>query len=96
MMVWEAEEKAKAEGIEKASAAKPSLLMLARAHAVDLAQRYGVVSIDDVRQAMGTGVSWGNWAGAIFRTNFRSVGTTRCVHKGGHRRMVQLWALKEN
>lgn len=78
-------------------------VLLCRSLAFDLLRRRESISVDDVRLAYeehrdrpgGVYAAWGKWAGSIFRTGFRKVGTTITTVASSHARPVTLWALDE-
>ncbi len=97
----EAESTARDVGMARAALANLPLVLKAREYAKRLgaAREDRLVNADDVRLAMeaaGERVTWGNWAGSIFKEPhlWEDAGVTRCSHKQGHRRRITIWRMK--
>lgn len=88
----------KRKGKAKAVEHRVDALELARRVARSLAQRYGRVSTDDVRECVeGSGVVWnlGNAAGAIFDgPEWESVGYKASTRPSRHGGIIRVWRLK--
>ena len=86
-------------GMSVAAARNADLVERLRAVArhLALASHDRTVDINDVREhceAVSLDVTWGNWAGSIFKHPcFVPCGYTKATHKGAHARVVRRWRL---
>lgn len=89
-------------GSEIAAAIADDLLVRSRQYAVELAEREGCITIDDVRAELErvartipprAGIYLpGNWMGSVFKgPSWVRCGYAQSTHKGGHGRMVSVW-----
>jgi len=97
--LFDREEAAKKRGMAKAANANEEMLGWARFMAVELCRGGHTTTVDAVRDRICNHprFSPGNWMGTIFNDH-RFVATgefVRSTHKGGHRRMVRVWKLKD-
>lgn len=97
----EAEIAARDRGMALAAAKNSADLEIARTYARRVARRTGgLVDIDGVRAALeadGCELIWGNWAGSVFKDplTWAPAGIKRCIHPGGHARLIRIWKLRE-
>lgn len=92
------EAKARDRGMELAADHGAAQLARCRRIAFAIGVRDGECSIVEVRDeaaAQGLEITWGNWAGSIFKEpHWRPAGFKHARHKGSHARVVRVWRLR--
>ena len=84
-------------GIQKVSSSREIWLDQARELAIDIINRRGMVSINDVRNylALPTGAHPNLWVAVLRGKVFEPIGYTQASHPLSHARAIRIYKLKE-
>lgn len=98
LFCWAESQRRKTDGIDRAAAAQPSNLELARSIAKKIASQKGTVTADDVGQQLSLlSIETGPWAGAIFKSSeWQFTGKwVPSQRVSNHGRMLRVWRLAQ-